>query len=29
MTEEWKTIEEAPNYEISSYGNIRNKKTNR
>lgn len=29
MTEEWKTIEEAPNYEISSYGNVRNKKTNR
>ena len=29
MTEKWKTIEEAPNYEISSYGNVRNKKTNR
>lgn len=27
MEEEWKTIEEFPNYEVSSFGNIRNKKT--
>lgn len=27
IVEEWKTIEEFPNYEVSSLGNIRNKKT--
>lgn len=27
MEEEWKTIDEFPNYEVSSFGNIRNKKT--
>lgn len=25
--EEWRTIEEFPSYEVSSFGNIRNKKT--
>lgn len=29
MCEIWKTVQYAPNYEISSLGNIRNKKTNR
>lgn len=27
MEEEWKTIDEFPNYEVSSFGNIRNKET--
>lgn len=27
-TKEWRTIEEAPNYEVSNYGDVRNKKTN-
>mgnify|MGYP004457544123 CR=1 FL=1 len=26
-TEEWRTIEEFPSYEVSSFGNIRNKRT--
>ena len=25
---EWRTIEEAPNYEDSNYGDVRNKKKN-
>lgn len=29
MNEIWKTIEEAPNYEVSNMGNVRNKKTKR
>lgn len=29
MEEIWKTIEEFPNYEVSSLGNVRNKKTGR
>lgn len=29
MEEFWRTIEEAPNYEISDMGNVRNKKTGR
>ena len=29
MEEEiWKTIEDYPNYDVSSFGNIRNNKTN-
>jgi hypothetical protein len=27
--EEWKTIEDFPNYEVSSWGNVRNKKRSR
>ena len=29
MNEIWKTIEEAPNYEVSNLGRVRNKKTQR
>jgi hypothetical protein len=29
MEEIWKTIEEYPNYDVSSFGNIRNNKTNK
>ena len=29
MEEIWKTIKYAPNYEISNFGNIKNKKTNK
>jgi len=29
MTEEWKVIEDGANYEISSYGQVRNKSTNK
>ena len=29
MEEIWKTIKYAPNYEISNFGNIKNKKTSR
>ena len=29
MNEIWKDIEEAPNYEVSNLGRVRNKKTRR